>query len=188
MKGKTLAVLALAAATAFTASAADNDREKTKNREFLAGYVNTDIKNGTAEFNGINAEYRHFINKHFGFSGQIGYSADSQGASDYDMGNLDAAVIAKFPIQSFYFYGKAGMSYTSISVSGTACNYYGCFEVSTDDSDLAPFFGFGVNAPLGDRMSFDVSYLIKKPDYDFGYGVKGESNMRIIMAQVGWKF
>lgn len=187
MKGKTLAVLAMAA-VALTTTAAETDRTETKNREFLAGYVNTDIKYGTAEFNGFNVEYRHFINDYFGFSGQLGYGYDSQGAGDLDMGNFDAAIMAKFPIQSFYFYGKSGMSYTSISASGTACNIVGCFEVSVDDSDFAPFFGFGVNAPIGEKMSFDVSYLIKKPKYDFGYGVKGESNMRIIMAQVGWRF
>lgn len=187
MKGKTLVALALAA-VAFTTTAAETDRKETKDREFLAGYVNTDIKDGSAKFNGFNVEYRQFLSDHFGVGGSLGYGYDSVAGGDLDMGNLDFNLLAKIPIKSFYVYGKAGWSYTSVSASATGCSFYGCYEVSADDSDFVPLLGLGVNVPLSEKMTLDVSWVMKNPEYDFGNGVKGKSKMRIITAQVGWKF
>lgn len=188
MKGKTLALLALTAATAFTASAADNDRKDTKNSEFLAGYANTSIKDGDAKFNGFNFEYRHFLNDYFGFGGLFGYGADKISGVDLDTSSIDANALAKFPIGKGYIYGKAGLSYTMVSAEGGACNFYGCYVVKTDDSDVVPVFGVGLNFPIKERLSVDVSYSIKKPEFDFGSGAAGKVEMRTFMAQVGWKF
>lgn len=189
MKIKSLcALVAIAAFSVPAAMAAELEQEQTYNREFLGGYAGTNIDNADASFKGFNVEYRQFVNDHFGFSGSLGYGYDSAGPADIYTGALDATAIVRMPIKKFYVYGKAGLSFTTASVSGTTCNYYGCYDVSVDDNDVTPIYGFGVSVPVKDRLTIDASYLIKKPEFDFGYGVSGKSDMRIFMLQAGWKF
>lgn len=187
MKGKTLVVLAMAA-VAFTTAAAETDRTETKNREFLVGYSNADIKGAPARFDGLNVEYRQFFDEHFGVGGSIGYGYDSKNGADLEIGNVDVNALAKMQFDAFYVYGKLGASYTTAKATGTACNFVGCFEVSADDSNLDPFAGVGINVPFNKNMSFDLSYSIKKPDFWLAENVGGETDIRTIMAQVGWRF
>lgn len=184
-------LLVITACIAFSSAAFAAKDEPRESIEFMGGYmkINTD---GTENLNGFNLEMRKLKNEIFGYGGSINYGyANVNGAGaagDISLSSIDGYALIKTPTESFYVYGKAGLAFTGAEANATYCTIYDCYDATVRDNDINFFYGFGVNVPLRNNWLVDVSYTKKEPEFNFGGGVKGKTNLGSLFVQIGYQF
>lgn len=180
--------LALLAALAFAMPAVAQESEPVKyDKEVMGGYIHTDTE-GTDNLNGLRVEFRRHLNEYFAFGVAVdsSYTDVKNGGVNGDiyLTSAEFGGLVKLPIDTWYLYAKGGVSYNYIDISGSA----GGYEASESDGDMTYYYGFGMNVPFGDRWFADASIGFKKPEFDFGHGVKGEAQFDTVAIQVGYRF